>query len=394
MLYHSNSNKSQSNILGFLLGIAAGTGHATSLRLFDFVGISEILFLFIVLYLFYRSPFFFLKKFNFSEFIIRSYLLLSFLFVLPLVSIIILILSPKPEMSDTIYIFSFILGILLMFLVAESMKSNLINFQLAALIFLITFVLINAFTYLFEISVWEKQSRYSGLANNPNQLVIYIISLMLLLIIFRRKYFYLSFPFLIYVGIETRSDSFIVSIVIFFLLIFFSIFNFKKTSIFIRLIMILPILITTVFLFANLYLEELITYLYSSDNKDLVRLDLMYNALLVTLYSPLVGWGAGSFSGLRSPFEGSEAHNTFLDLSMQFGIIVPTIIYCIIFAAFFKALKQRKHLLAAIITSFVICSLFHFFARHFVFWLIIGILFRYLYPSSGSSDVPTNHKPI
>lgn len=213
---YNNLNISKSNILGFLLGIAAGAGHATSLRFFGFLGLSEVLFLVIILYLFYRSPLFFLKKLNFNEYVIRSYLLLSFFFFLPLVTSITFISSPELKVSNPIYIFSFILCILLMFLIRESVKLNFINFQFAALVFLITFILINAYALLFGINTWGDSSRYSGFANNPNQLAIYIISLMIVLIIFRRKYFYLSFPFLIYVGIKTKSDAFYVSIVIFF----------------------------------------------------------------------------------------------------------------------------------------------------------------------------------
>ena len=70
---YSNLKISKQNIFGVLLGIAAATGHATSLRFFSFVGLSEFLFLVIILYLLYKSPYFFLKKNHSYEFIIRSY---------------------------------------------------------------------------------------------------------------------------------------------------------------------------------------------------------------------------------------------------------------------------------------------------------------------------------
>jgi ABC-type nitrate/sulfonate/bicarbonate transport system permease component len=126
------------------------------------------------------------------------------------------------------------------------------------------------------------------------------------------------------------------------------------------------------------YFQELIIFLASADG-DLVRLKLMYNGFLATLHSPFIGLGVGSFSGLEYAFQGSEAHNTFLDLSMQFGIIVPIILYFVIFAALFKSIKNRDNLLATIIVAFFICSLFNFYARHFVFWLVIGFLYYYYY---------------
>ena len=89
--------------------------------------------------------------------------------------------------------------------------------------------------------------------------------------------------------------------------------------------------------------------------------------------------GAGSFSGIFNPFEGMEAHNNALDLSMQFGILFPITIYFIMLTALIKSINRRDHLLASIITAFLVSGLFNFSARHFIFWLDISFLFQYVY---------------
>jgi len=377
-MYYTNLKISKPNIFGVLLGIAAATGHATSLRFFGFVGLSEFLFLVIILYLFCKSPYFFLKKNNFYEFITRSYLLFSTFLVLPLTTILYSIYLSNSQISYQIYVLSFILGITLIFLITESIRADLINLKLASLVFLVIFIIMNFYALWFEISIYDP-GRYSGFSNNPNQLIIYITSLMLMLVAFRRKLFFLSLPFLIYIGLESRSDTFLVIIAsMIFTFIFLSIFNYIKLNFFLRMYIMSIVLIGLVALAIFYYFQELIIFLESADG-DLVRLKLMYNGFLATLHSPFIGLGVGSFSGLEYAFQGSEAHNTFLDLSMQFGIIVPIILYFVIFAALFKSIKNRDNLLATIIVAFFICSLFNFYARHFVFWLVIGFLYYYYY---------------
>lgn len=377
--FFSSIKISKSNILGLLLGVAAGTGHATSLRFSGAIGFSEILFLMIASYLFYKSPRFYLKKGHFSEFVIRSYLLISVLLVMPIVTIIVYFFSKNLFLSTPVYILSFSLGVVLMFLIIETTKENLVNLKLATLMFAMTFIFMNAYAFLFDDSAFYE-GRYIGFANNPNQLMLYITSIMLMLAIYSRSFFFVFLPFLIFIGIVSRSDTFLVAIFsavsVFTLLITF---NHFKIKFYLRLIIIFIFLIAIVLLAVFFYIDDLIIFLKVSDNQELKRLNLIYNAFLVTMQSPIFGWGAGSFSGIFNPFEGMEAHNNALDLSMQFGILFPIIIYFIMLTALIKSISRRDHLLASIITAFLVSGLFNFSARHFIFWLDISFLFQYVY---------------
>lgn len=109
----------------------------------------------------------------------------------------------------------------------------------------------------------------------------------------------------------------------------------------------------------------------------------MKNAFLASVRSPLFGFGAGSFSGIFGPFNGFEAHNTFLDFAMQFGFIYPLMIYGIMVAALFHLLKRRQFLVAAFVVGFIESGLFHFSGRHFTFWVELAVFWYYAFAGVG-----------
>lgn len=391
-IFFKNLKISKSNIIGILLGVAAGIGHATSLRIFSFVGFSEILFLVIALYLFYKSPYFFLKQNNIFEFVTRSYLLFSTFFILPFITIIVNFFSISSIASEPIFILNFIFGFSLMFLIVNSIKLNLINFELATLVFAAIFMGMNIYALVFDISVYHGKSRYSGFAVNPNQLIIYIVSLILLIVAFNRKLLLFCLPFLFYLGIKSRSDTFLViAIAMICIFVFLSLFNHNKLSFLNRIIIMLIFFTIFSSLVFFIYIESIINF-FSSADIQFGRVTLMYNAFLVTLQSPFVGWGAGTFSGNLHLFEGIEAHNNFLDFSMQFGFIVPAILHFIIIASFFKSIRCRDHIFASVIVAFLVSGLFNFFGRHFIFWVVSGILFEYWFRKSDNINLMFKQK--
>ena len=90
----------------------------------------------------------------------------------------------------------------------------------------------------------------------------------------------------------------------------------------------------------------------------------MYNAFLVSLSSQFLGYGLESFLG-PSPFGVWEAHNTYLDLSMQFGFIFSTAIYLPYLLFFFKRIKNKNMLVAAFTVGFISSGIFHHHAKTF-----------------------------
>ena len=107
--------------------------------------------------------------------------------------------------------------------------------------------------------------------------------------------------------------------------------------------------------------------------------------------SPIVGWGAGSFSGF-APFGAKEAHSTPIDLAMQLGIIFPILFYGIMIVAMFRKIMDKEYLVAAFIVGFIVSGLFHFTARHFTFWVEFSIFYSYIFHNYNKKYIATDNR--
>jgi len=357
-----------------ILGVALGTGHLTSLRFLGKVGISEILILIVIL--------FFLKKyvktiFSFKrnlESVVRAYLYFSIFFVAPIVTLVV-----NQPSSTPIHIISFSMSMLLVFSLIQARLQGF-DLQNVALWFLITFFILSVVTlYIYPIeNVRFDGFRYTGGAKNPNQIIYYSQSLTLLLVVFFNRLALLFVPFIIYLSFKTKSDAYILSIylsAIFY--IFLRFFYLKRYSLGANfLIYIFPALVI-IFILIFIYKDQIITIWNSAGG--VARGGLYLNALEVIKTSPLVGYGFGTFSGKTVPFEGTEAHSNVFDLAIQFGVIFTLLIYYIFIKALFNAIKQGDYLIASFMFAYIITGLFHYTARHFVFWVEFSIFYYYVF---------------
>ncbi|WP_032512973.1 MULTISPECIES: O-antigen ligase family protein [Prochlorococcus] len=85
--------------------------------------------------------------------------------------------------------------------------------------------------------------------------------------------------------------------------------------------------------------------------KNFPRLDIWKNSFLFIRNRPLLGWGASTFSILyfqKTNFLNNHAHNLFLELSINYGIIVSLIIFLtissIIITSYFFIFKRENNL--------------------------------------------------
>ena len=171
------------------------------------------------------------------------------------------------------------------------------------------------------------------------------------------------------------------TILFYFLFIFF--FH-SKHKFSIKVIFFLICFTVLSFIIINTYSEELLEIWFAADEGG-GRIMLMLNGMDVIKSSPIVGWGAGSFSGFV-PFGRAEAHSTPIDLGMQLGIVFPIILYGIMFVAMFKKLKDKEYLVAAFILGFIFSGFFHYTARHFTFWVELSIFYSYAFHNYLKSD--------
>ena len=370
----------KSTIIEIMLGLGLGTGYMTGLRFTKYIGFSEILILFSIILLLLGNfkTFFFFKK-NFKDYI-KIYILSVILLQLPLVTLITYVGTDYN--SNYSYIPAYILGGLLIFLVSDSVKFRKFDLSKVTLIFFFTFILSNII-FMFFNELPTVSSRYSSFSNNPNQLIFYLSCLSFLMVIYQKKLSTIGLPIIIWIGFMTKSDAYFLSIFItIFLYVLIKFIFSLNIKFYNKLTVFLISLIFLIFVVVNTYSQELIDLWFKADaggsDGGGKRITLMLNGIKVAMSSPIVGWGSGSFSGL-STFGNYEAHSSPIDLAMQFGFLLPFLLYLIMYLAFIKFLKNEEYLVAAFLIGILIIDLFGFSARHFTFWIQMSIFYNYAF---------------
>lgn len=90
--------------------------------------------------------------------------------------------------------------------------------------------------------------------------------------------------------------------------------------------------------------------------------------------SPVVGLGPGSHSGHLGPFEGFEAHNTFIDWGTNTGALGTVLYVSLLFWAGGRAFRAGSHLRLLILFSLVLFSTFHYVLRQPSFWFYLLVV--------------------
>lgn len=367
-----------------LLGLGLGLGYLTSLRFMGPIGVPEILTVIVLIILIKNNPLALIEYKSKNEYYFKLFFISTTFIAMPVTTAVVYFLAKHIVGSAPQYILSSMIGILLLFYVANAIQRNIINMRAVSLVFFISFVLSNLIAiYFFGIEVGASDGeRYTGGAKNPNQLIFYAATLSLLLVVYFKKLSFIGIPVITFIVLKAKSDAYnlmlFVVIVSFFVFLFFfsSKINFRKKIVFL-FIFSLPLFI---FILSNFWDYIIDIWLYADEGDG--RILLMSNAVEALFYSPLFGFGSGSFSGISNPFEGSEAHNTFLDFAVQFGLFYPLVLYWFIFKALIVTLKGREILVASFIMGFIVSGLFHFSARHFVFWVELAVLYNYVFNST------------
>ncbi len=357
-----------------ILGAALATGHLTLLRFFGKVGISELLFLIVIVFFLKK---YLIKIFSFKrdkESIFRAYFFASIFIVAPVTTLFVNSFSSSP-----IHIISFSMSMFLVFSLIQARLQGF-SFKNATLWFLIFFCVISIITlYIYPIeNVRFDGFRYTGGAKNPNQVVYYAQSLTLLVVVFLNRVALLFVPLIILLTLKTKSDAYMLSIVmsgIFY--IFLRFFYLTRYSVISNIVIyIIPLLSIVLFILYN-YQEEVVVIW--NDAGGVARGGLYLNAIEVIKSSPLVGFGLGTFSGKVTPFEGTEAHSNIFDLAIQFGVLFMILIYYIFFKAISISIRKGEFIIASFMLAYVVTGFFHYTARHFVFWIEFSIFYYYVF---------------
>jgi hypothetical protein len=152
---------------------------------------------------------------------------------------------------------------------------------------------------------------------------------------------------------------------------------------------ILFIIMTTV-INIDLILEKLY-YMFIFGDQGNVRLTLWANGIEANIQSPLFGLGPGAYSGISAPFQGSEAHNNFIDLSTNAGIPTALTFISGLLLILYKAMKEKIYWAAAATVVLSIFIFFHIMTRQPIFWCYLIVLIRITFwPAAGKPAGETN----
>lgn len=360
--------------LDFWLGISLGLGSMTALRFIGPIGISELILLLVVLIMILKRPQA-LFSFNLNSFgIFKYYMLATFFIFLPLATLINMNYGYENH-AQPLYLISFSFSAILVLLCAEFFKTNRLSLKLVTYAFATGFILPNLFVLIFGIEPsFQSTGRYAGVAENPNQITFYSAPLMLMLSLYATKYKYTLMGLTLLITLLTASDAYL--LYVFIVLAAYTlmiIFANKNLSFVARLLFSVSILIIFCASILILFNQELILLWRTADEAG-SRFQLIYHGIYAAIESPLIGHGAGRFSGISAPFLGWEAHNTPIDLMTNFGLIFPFILYVIVVLAAINLFKYKQYLSSSLVIGFIESTIFHYSARHFIFWFMISVL--------------------
>ena len=246
----------------------------------------------------------------------------------------------------------------------------------------VAFLLVTFFTicahYFFGGSKSYYHSRFTGGAKNPNQLGLYLAVAMVMLVQIPNIWVRIIIAALaIFFGVISLSDAFLaglaVSMSVFLLL---TIVPLRIAPYAIPLFLIIGYIAVV-----NSALFDFFNAKWAHADEGGARFQLYQSALLAWFDTPLsmiFGHGAGSFSGLGRPFEGAEAHNTFLDLATIAGIFGIFIFPLRPLIIGFESVLKKQRFAPAVLLGLIAFGLFHFVGRHPTFWVALVILERVL----------------
>jgi O-antigen ligase len=104
------------------------------------------------------------------------------------------------------------------------------------------------------------------------------------------------------------------------------------------------------------------------------RLTLWKNAWLVIQGSPVFGYGPGPLSGMNGPFGGSEAHNSLLDWMMATGFVGGVALTALVSVVLWCSVRRGSLDLFFALSALLIFSMAHHVLRHPWVWAMLTLL--------------------
>jgi O-antigen ligase len=118
-------------------------------------------------------------------------------------------------------------------------------------------------------------------------------------------------------------------------------------------------------------LESAVTGVVQEGAQASVRVTLWQHGFEALAQAPWTGWGPGAHSGIRGPFEETEAHNSYLDWGASTGVFGLGALVLMLSWAMGACLRGGKTHLFVALLALMLFAVFHFVLRQPAFWLLV-----------------------
>jgi O-Antigen ligase len=122
------------------------------------------------------------------------------------------------------------------------------------------------------------------------------------------------------------------------------------------------------------YVTRVAEEIYAEADQGDKRFTLWRHGLQAISESALVGFGPGSYSGVAGPFEGREAHNSFIDWGMSTGAVGIAIYLGLLAWTVRRALQSGETMPIGMLISVVMVSTFGYVLRQPGFWMVLVLV--------------------
>lgn len=242
------------------------------------------------------------------------------------------------------------------------------------------------------LNTWYGGARFTAWSKDPNQLALLLSTMPFFSLYFlqlsKNKYEkfgrFLLIIMSFILGAATQSDSLriwwiIASLITIFLMLYRwlserAIIFLSPYKIFvIKQILILGLVLNLVLLGCMVYekVYTVLNHVYSYGSQGSARLTLWANGIAALSHSPIFGLGPGAHSGYTKPFLAVEAHNTFIDWTVSYGIVGLICYISLLGWVGWKVWKNGSVALFAAFISLVGYSVFLYTLRHIIFWFCL-----------------------
>jgi O-antigen ligase len=231
--------------------------------------------------------------------------------------------------------------------------------------------------------------RFTGWAENPNQLALVCLPLPYFGIewlrsargFWRRSLVLCLLLGIVGVGLATLSDALMFSWGIATMLLvayawWHSLAGARRTTRTVAFgVLILPatILVSVGVLMPTLerLVEERVQATYGNNSQGSDRVALWTNGIQAAIRSPLFGLGPGGYSGVTRPFDGIEAHNSYIDWLDATGLVGLTLLAGLLAWAGLSAMRAGDATAFVSLIAVCVFVMFHYVLRQPLFWCYV-----------------------